>query len=284
MYPKSVWMLRHLHRHQSTTHCWVCKCRGSVRLRRSWARWGRWRERRQLGGRRLHLHPRLQLVHCRCWLKGFELALYLLVAPWYCRLLGEVLWSKAEEQNNLLLLSKSFMPPSKVAPAAIVLAAERALVPLEAGNVVWRAVFVARASRTAALAPSAAEATRNTVLKSMMNIAMNMFKVHELKCCDGQMKWRDRRTIARLYTKPARNPSTENWRQDGKDSLHYKFASMMHRGLLGDKLSIITGLRETRTNVPFHSHNRINWLEWFQPSFCSRNAWSREGERKYLAH
>lgn len=42
------------------------------------------------------------------------------------------------------------MPPSNVAPAAIVLAAARALVPLLAGNTVCRAVLVARASRTAA--------------------------------------------------------------------------------------------------------------------------------------
>jgi hypothetical protein len=39
------------------------------------------------------------------------------------------------------------MAPSKVTPAAIVFAAERALVPVLAGKTVCKAVFVARASR-----------------------------------------------------------------------------------------------------------------------------------------
>ena len=49
------------------------------------------------------------------------------------------------------------------------LTAARAVAPLEAGNVVWRFVFVARASRTAALIPRAADAAARSDLKSMIN-------------------------------------------------------------------------------------------------------------------
>jgi hypothetical protein len=50
-----------------------------------------------------------------------------------------------------------------------ILTAARAVEPLEAGNAVWRFVFVARASRTAALIPRAADATMRSGLKSMVN-------------------------------------------------------------------------------------------------------------------
>lgn len=61
---------------------------------------------------------------------------------------------KGGEWRGILEQSNFFMPPSKVAPAAMVLAAERALVPLLAGKTVCRAVLVARTSRTAALEPA----------------------------------------------------------------------------------------------------------------------------------
>lgn len=62
------------------------------------------------------------------------------------------------------------MPPSNVAPAAIVLAAARAVDPVLAGNEVCRAVFVARTSSTAALTQDTAarRVTSWALLKNMV--------------------------------------------------------------------------------------------------------------------
>jgi len=51
---------------------------------------------------------------------------------------------------HIPLRSNFFIAPSKVAEAAMVFAADKAEVPVDAGKTVWRFVFVARASRTAA--------------------------------------------------------------------------------------------------------------------------------------
>ena len=84
--------------------------------------------------------------------------MYLLYEP---RTVSQITGYSLEE--TLTAAIHCFIPPSKVAPAAIVLTAARLVIPEEAGKVVWRFVFV-----VAAAARAAKYAVR-AVLAYMMN-------------------------------------------------------------------------------------------------------------------
>lgn len=76
------------------------------------------------------------------------------------------------QRKDIRLRSHCFMPPSTTSPAARVRAAARLVVPLDFGNVVCSAVFVAaRAARwSGAATPTPASAAMSNVLECIVYV------------------------------------------------------------------------------------------------------------------
>lgn len=103
------------------------------------------------------------------------------------------------------LRSHWYMPPSKVAPAAMVLTAGRLVVPEGVGKVVWRLVLV-----VAEMTKGAARAMRKT-LEVLLYIAEMVLCGFTMKDLDDWLRWA--------------------WRKTTKEANHSISSSLLYKGL-----------------------------------------------------